>query len=327
VALLAGAVALALTGCAGGSGPTPAAPAPSTASPGTAAAGDAESLPAGFSGDFAANGPVRVHYVTGGHGPALVLLHGWPETWYAWAKMMPKLAESYTVVAVDLRGLGDSGPAPTDAGNYTADALAGDVQAVLDKMGQHQINLAGHDWGGNVALSFAAEHRDEVRKLIVLEAPPTTDYLHLVAQYPNLFWWDSLFNGAGGDLPEQLIAGRERTFYSSIFANSGGAIDAAEVDRYVADYSRPGSTHAGMEYFRQQDVGETQADQLIARQGKLPMPVLGVGAEHSMGALVGAELPRIAATVTSAVVPGTNHWLLDEAPDAVTTLITNFLRQ
>lgn len=115
----------------------------------------ADTLP-GFTSDYATNGPIRIHYVRGGTGPALVLLHGWPETWYAWAREMPALAKEYTVIAIDLRGLGDSSPAPNDANGYTATALASDVRAVTDKLNQHSIFLAGHDWGGNVALTYAS---------------------------------------------------------------------------------------------------------------------------------------------------------------------------
>lgn len=260
------------------------------------------------------------HYVVGGKGPALVLLHGWPETWRAWSRVMPALARTHTVVAVDLRGLGGSEPAKSDEGSYEALAVADDVHAVVAKLGFAHVAVAGHDWGGNIGLAYAAKYRSEVTKLAMLEAPPSQDYLDLVAQRPNVLWWDSFVIGAG-PAAEDLVAGREQTFYGRIYESSGGAVD---VDRMVAEYRRPGRTHAGFEYFRQQDAGEQAVDALLARDGKLTIPVLGAGGELSMGALVGAKLPRVATTVTTAVVPGAHHWVLDEQPAAVAELLSGF---
>lgn len=281
----------------------------------------------GFHDGYVRNDNIRVHYVVGGHGPALVLLHGWPETWRAWAKLAPDLARDHTVIAVDLRGLGDSGVAPTDAGSYTALAVASDVHAVVNQLGFKQIDLAGHDWGGGVALAYAAQYRTEVRKLAVLEAPPTSDYLKLVKENPGVLWWDWFINGPGDTLSEKLVTGREREFYTWFYSQSQGTISADQVNRYVAAYSRPGSTHAGFEYFRQQDQGEAAVDQLFAKDGKLTIPVLGVGGEQSMGGLIGAALPRVATNVTPAVVKGANHWLLEEQPAAVLSLLTGFFQR
>ena len=145
------------------------------------------------------------------------------------------------------------------------------------------------------------------------------------AQRPNVLWWDSFVIGAG-PVAEQLVAGRERNFYGRIYASSAGAIDQHEAERLAADYGRPGRTHAGFEYFRQQDVGEKAVDDLLIRDGKLTIPVLGAGGELSMGGLVGAKLPRVATTVSSAVIPGSHHWVLDEQPAAVAGLLNGFFR-
>ncbi len=260
------------------------------------------------------------HYVVGGHGSPLVLLHGWPETWRAWAKVMPALARDHTVVAVDLRGLGGSEPEKSDEGSYQALSVADDVHAVVAKLGFAHVAVAGHDWGGNIGLAFAAKYRSEVTRLAMLEAPPSQDYLDLVAQRPNVLWWDSFVIGAG-PAAEDLVAGRERVFYGRIYESSEGAVD---VDRMVADYRRPGRTHAGFEYFRQQEDGEKAVDAVLARDGRLTIPVLGAGGELSMGGLVGAKLPRVATTVSTAVVPGAHHWVLDEQPAAVARLLSGF---
>jgi pimeloyl-ACP methyl ester carboxylesterase len=276
----------------------------------------------GFQSGYVSNDGVRIHYVTGGHGPALVLLHGWPETWYAWSGLMPALARDHTVIALDLPGLGDSDPARTDAGSYEALALAADVHAVVRHLGFTTTQMAGHDWGGAVALAYAAEYRGEVSELAVLEAPPTTDYLDLVRQQPGHMWWDWFINGPQAGVAEQLVDRDPEAFYASIYH---GALPAATVERYLASYRRPAVTHAGFEYFRQQDQGETAVDRLITAEGKLTIPVLGVGGEHSMGAQIGRELPRVADDTTTAVVPGADHWILEEQPGFVLRLLTGFL--
>lgn len=325
--LVGGAALLAAAGAftASAAGTTPATPQPPHAA---AARQDTDRPLPGFRDGYATNGEIRIHYVVGGHGPALFLLHGWPETWHAWAKVAPALARDHTVVAVDLRGLGRSAPAATDPGNYTSLALATDIHAVAEHLGFDRIDLAGHDWGGQIALAYAARYRTQVRHLAILEAPPTSDYLDLVKQLPNVLWWDAFINGPKGRTAERLVAGRERTFYSAVYGDGpGGTISREDAKRYIAAYSRPGSTHAGFEYFRQQDQGVAEVDRLFARDGKLTIPVLGAGGRYSMGSLVGKQLPRVATNVTPAVVPNANHWVLEENPSYVRDLLVRFLER
>jgi pimeloyl-ACP methyl ester carboxylesterase len=299
-----------------------------SSSPAAPAVGQVKPAPLpGFRDGYATNGAVRVHYVIGGHGPALVLLHGWPETWYAWADLMPALARTHTVVAVDIRGLGGSSPAPTDAGQYTALALAGDVRAVVTGLGLDHagpIDLAGHDWGGNIALAYALAYRSDVRRLAVLEAPAAEDYTALVRQQPGRFWWDWFINGSAPGVAERLVDPQPGTFYRPFWDDSNGAIGAAAQRRYLDAYSRPASTHAGFEMFRQQDAGEQQVGALVTKDGKLTVPTLGVGGQNSMNALVGKDLGDVAVNVTAAVAPGANHWVIEENPAYVLTLLTTF---
>ncbi|MFE2408984.1 alpha/beta fold hydrolase [Kitasatospora sp. NPDC059408] len=288
----------------------------------TAAGGAAEAaatppggLP-GFKDGYAVSDGLRIHYAIAGHGPALVLLHGWPETLQAWDRVAPALTQDHTVIAVDLRGLGRSQPARGDEyGTYTALTLAADVRAVVEQLGfgDGKIAVAGHDVGGGVALAYAARYRDRVDHLAILEAPPTTWYLQLVASKPNLLWWDSFVNGQANGVAEQLVAGREKVFYGSVYNRDGRAPSAGNQREYVAAYGRPGSTHAGFEFFRQQDQGERDVQALLD-DNPLTMPVLGVGGQNSMRESVGDDLGHVASHVTTAVVPNANHWVLEEEP-------------
>ncbi|WP_460727055.1 alpha/beta fold hydrolase [Nocardia heshunensis] len=261
----------------------------------------------------------------GGHGPAVVLLHGWPETWRAWSKVAPELAKDHTVVAIDLRGFGDSGFAPQDDGGYTPQVVASDIHAAVQKLQLGQIDLAGHDWGGQIALAYATQYRNEVKHLAVYEAPATTDYLNIVQSKPGATWWDWLATGPRADFPERLIAGHEHDFFNYFYSEADGAIDPSESDVMIAAFTRPGRVHASLEYFRQQNVGLKQIDDLLARDGKLTIPVLAVGGEHSLGPAVGASFPRVADHVTTDVVPGANHWVLEENPTYVVTALEKFL--
>jgi pimeloyl-ACP methyl ester carboxylesterase len=276
----------------------------------------------GFHDGYVSNDGIRIHYVTGGHGPALVLLHGWPETWYAWSGLMPALARDHTVIAIDLRGLGDSQPAPDGPKTYEALTLATDVHAVVQHLGFPTAQLVGHDWGGAVGLAYAAEYRTEVTKLAVMEAPPTTDYLAAVREHPDYLWWDWFINGPQAGVAEQLVSHEPQVFYTTIYH---GALPPASVARYLATYDRPSTTHAGFEYFRQQDEGETAVDRMLTEDGKLTIPVLGVGGEHSMGAEIGRDLARVADHSTTAVVPGADHWLMEEQPAYLLQLLNGFL--
>ncbi|MGF1430413.1 alpha/beta fold hydrolase [Kitasatospora sp. LaBMicrA B282] len=283
----------------------------------------------GFKDGYAVSDGLRIHYAVAGHGPALVLLHGWPETLQAWGEVAPALTKDHTVIAVDLRGLGRSQASPSDAyGSYTPLTLAADVHAVVDRLGfgDDRISIAGHDVGGGVALAYAAAYRDQVSHLAVLEAPPTTWYLQLVAADPNFLWWDSFVNGQQPGVAEQLVAGREKVFYGSVYNNGGpgGAPSAKSQQEYVAAYSRPGATRSGFDFFRQQDAGE-RAVQGLLDHNKLTMPVLGVGGQHSMGTTIGSEMQNVATDVTTAVVPGANHWVLEEDPQFVVDQLQQLL--
>ena len=276
----------------------------------------ADTLP-GFHDGTVDHEGVSVHYVVGGHGPAIVLLHGWPETWHAWSKLAPDLARDHTVVAVDLPGMGDSGFAKSDEG-YQALNVATDVRAVAQHLNLGRFDLFAHDWGGEIALAYADEYRSDLGHVAIMEAAPSSDYGKFALAKPDYLWFDWLALGPKDDLAEQLIAGKEAAFYGQFYrAAKNGAIDKAEADAYIAAFSRPGRTHAGLEYYREKPLGDKAIDDMFTRDGKLTIPVLALGGEDSMGANVGTMMARVASNVTTDVVPGADHWVLDENPGYV----------
>lgn len=310
-----------LLACGGGDEPGPERGADAIEPAGVCTTSDALE---GFASRFADVGGERVHYMIGGSGPPLVLLHGWPAAWVSWKKIMPALAARYTVVAPDLRGLGDSS-VPADF-ELDAPKAAENIYQLTVQLGFDRIFLAGHDWGSAVAYSYALAHRDQVAKLSLLEAGPSQDFREQQAGAPQLFWFNWFQQIAA--LPEELVAGKERVYLSWFYQNFSrqpGAIGPQDVDHYVCTYSRPGSMRAGFEYYRDQSVGAQSQEALLASGGRLAMPVLAIAGQYSLGPDWGRTLDRVAERVTSRVVPDAAHWVVEESPDFVLAELEAFL--
>ncbi|QLG50692.1 alpha/beta fold hydrolase [Natrinema halophilum] len=262
---------------------------------------------------------VELHYVTAGEGPPLVLLHGWPQTWYEWRNVIPELAEEYTLIAPDLRGMGDS---ETPVAGYDKDTVATDVRELVHHLGfgDELIALVGHDWGMPTAYAYAAQYRDEVRALAVLEAG-----LPGINEDEKRKLWHTRFHGVR-DLPEQLVAGRERRYLSWFYrkgAYDPSAIDADARDEYVRCYSAPGGLRGGFEYYR---AYETDAEHNREHaEEPLEMPVLALGGDASFGELPIRDMNAVATAVDGDVVDRAGHWIPEERPAYFIDRLTGFL--
>ena len=264
---------------------------------------------------FADVGEVLVHYVTAGEGEPLVLLHGWPQTWYEWRHVIPALAERFQVIAPDLRGLGDS---TRPAGGYDKLTVAEDVfRLVHDHLGLERICLAGHDWGGPVAFAYAAAHRQAVRRLALLDVTVPGDGAENLSQGGRR--WHHGFHRTL-DLPEALVQGRERIYlgwFYRTFSYRPDAVAEEAVAEYLRTYTQPGALRAGFSYYRAipQDVADNRA--MLERDGKLAMPVLGLGGDRSWGRRmeVVESLNRVAEDVRGGEVPECGHFIPEERPD------------
>src|SRR5262245_9303690 len=151
---------------------------------------------------YADLGEVRLHYVTAGQGPAVVLIHGWPQTWCMWRGIIPALAARYRVIVPDLRGLGDSS---RPVGGYDKKTLAHDIWRLAhDVLGERRLYVVGHDWGGPVAYALAAQHRDAVRRMVIFDVPVPGDGSPVMFsnRWHHGLHWEL-------DFPEALTAGRE----------------------------------------------------------------------------------------------------------------------
>ncbi|MBW4700453.1 MULTISPECIES: alpha/beta fold hydrolase [unclassified Micromonospora] len=273
---------------------------------------------------------VTMHYVTGGTGEPLVLLHGWPQSWYSWREIMPALAEKYTVYALDLPGLGDSEGAPS---SYDKATLARYVHRLLvDKLGLKKINLAGHDLGAGVAFQYATQFPDEVVKYAHLDYPMPGPALSASA-YRQASWHMSFHHQDG--FPELLVDDDVRDYlslfygyvaYGGVSFGGPGAkapFTAQQIDEYARTYQRPQVLTGGFELYRTLD--QDERDNKAAKP--ITMPTMLLTAEGTLDFTRSTVRPLMP-TITRAVeVPRAGHWLIQENPEFVTTeLVTFFAR-
>src|SRR3984957_4997091 len=288
----------------------------------------APNLPEGFAGTFTSRyieaGGLRQHVVTGGAGPPLLRVHGWPQTWYAWRLVMPGLARHFTVIAPDQRGCGLSGQ-PEDG--YDTGTLAADLAALMDALGHERFAMAGHATGMWIGYALAADHPGRVTRLAVAETP-----LPGVSPSPPLFapahlnnaLWHFAFNRLAA-VNDQLVTGREEVYFGWQFATKAARpLPGYAVRHYIGTLAAsPGALHASFAIYRALDATIAQNQQRMTR--RLAMPVLGIGGGHSLGAQVADTMKLAADDVQTLVIPGCGHHPPEEAAEEVVTALTAFL--
>ena len=287
----------------------------------------APNLPAGFADTFTSRyvdtGEVRLHAVIGGDGPPLLLVHGWPETWYAWRRVMPALARDFAVVAVDQRGIGLS---DKPAGGYDTGTQARDLIALMDALGHERFAVVGHDTGFAISYALAADHPDRVQRVALLEIPGSPG----TVTAPPLFLpgplndrlWHLGFNRIQ-TLNEQLVTGREDVFYRWEFDAAAKPLPDEAIDYYVRTLSNPDSLRASFGWYRALDV--TIAQDQERKNRPLTMPVMAIGGERSFGEHVGDAVRAVAPDTHSVTIPDTGHFLAEESPDELLAALTPFL--
>ena len=281
-----------------------------------------EAFPQGFRTEDVKAGDAVIRVRVEGHGPAIVMLHGFGDSGDMWAPLAAEMAKDHTVVVPDLRGMGLSSH---PAGGYDKKTQANDVAAVLDKLGIRRADLVTHDIGNMVGYAFAAQFADRVTRWVAMDAP-----------LPGIGHWDKIvlspllwhFNFRGPDV-ERLVQGRERIyldrFWDELSANPK-AIDEATREHYSAIYAQPGAMHSAFEQFAafSRDARDNKA---FVANGRLTMPVLAIGAEKSFGTAMADEIRFVAVDVTGAVIANSGHWLMEEQPAATVAAIAEFLRR
>jgi pimeloyl-ACP methyl ester carboxylesterase len=270
--------------------------------------------------DIQANG-TTLHVRIGGHGPAVVLLHGYGETGDMWASMAADFVRDRQVIVPDLRGLGLSSKPP---GGFDKKTQASDIAGVLAVLGVDQLDLIAHDIGNMVAFQFAAQHPEQVRRLVLIDAPvpgvgPWEDILK------NPLLWHFRF---GGPDMERLVAGRERIyldrFWNEFSADPAKFGEAARV-HYARLYALPGAMHSGFAQFAAFDQDATDNRAWLATGARLRMPLLAVGGEKSFGITMATVMRAAATNVREGIIPESGHWIMQENPQATIALVREFL--
>lgn len=268
---------------------------------------------------FADLGEVRLHYVTAGAGEPVVLLHGWPQTWFMWRDVIPLLAADYRLIVPDMRGLGDSS---RPEGGYDKMTVARDIAALMTSLGHEHFRVVAHDWGGPVAFCLAAQFPDRVLAMAIFDAPVLGDGGPI--EHHNR--WHFGFHAIPG-LPEALTDGREDLYLRFFYRLAGARPDAISEEaqaEYVRAYSQPGAMTAGFNYYRAvpQDIAAITAWRTVG--GRLAMPILAYGgdpATRGRGLTAMESWARVASTVTGGVAEGCGHWIPEERPDFVADVV------
>lgn len=275
--------------------------------------------PTGATSDFADLNGIRVHYVKMGVGPLVVLLHGWPETWYEWRYVMPRLAERFTVIAPDLRGTGES---EKTAAGYDKRTIAEDVAALIRHVGTGKAVVVGHDMGGKAAYVLGLLHPDLVEKLVLVDCSPPGKENMDSAKGGS---WHYGFHMAA-EFPEMLTQGREREYLAAQIQHGlhrKDAISETDVTEYVRYYAMPGGMTAGFNYYR----ALLEDARFVASlpEPKFAMPVLTIGGRYSSADRLHQIMLPQAADLTGVVAEGSGHFVAEEEPVFFVEQLKRFL--
>ena len=285
----------------------------------------------GFENGYKRVNGTRLHYVIGGKGTPLVLLPGWPQTWWEFNKVMPSLAKQFCVIAVDLRGMGGS---DKPAAGYDKKTMARDIYELVRQLGFEKVNIAGHDIGSMVAFSFAANHPEATIKLALLDVPHPDEFFSEIRmlpeqgkfgekiddEHPGYPWWFA-FNQVKG-LPEKLLEGDRSKIYLNwlmdYLLKDPKSISPHSRAVYEAAYRSTDAIRAGDVWYQTfpQDIIDSKTYR------KLEMPVLGLGAT-GYGWLQAAVTPK-AADFRLVKIENSGHFIQEEQPEVISKLLIEF---
>jgi len=279
-----------------------------------------EKFPPGFRIEHIKTGDATIYVRVGGHGPAIVMLHGFGDTGDMWAPLAKALHKGHTIIVPDLRGMGFS-THPNDSG-YDKKSQARDIAAVMDKLNVQKADLVTHDIGNMVGYALAAQYPDRITKWAIIDAP-----------LPGIGPWDEIlkspllwhFNFRGPDV-DRLVKGRERIyldrFYNELSANPK-SIDEATRRHYAKLYARPGNMHAAFNQFAA--FSQDAKDNRVFAEKKLTMPILALGAEKSFGTQQADIMRIVGSNVEGGIITNSGHWIMEEQPDQTVRLVRAFL--
>jgi pimeloyl-ACP methyl ester carboxylesterase len=269
-----------------------------------------------FASDNATVNGTTLHYVRGGKGPPLILIHGFPQDWFEFQGIMPRLAKRFTVIAVDLRGIGGSKATP---GGYDAANMAEDIDQLVAALKLQHVYVVGHDIGGQVAYALVRRHPQDLRGAMILDST-----------IPGIAGWDESMSGPGvwhvgfmqvPGLAEKLVAGRQAAYLGYFFGFS--KFTPAEQAQYLRAYATPAQLHAMFEIYR---AFPANVKFNAAQHGPNDVPLfLATGEKSPFAAMVPKMAEGLRASgfthVETGVIPGAMHYDVQDQPDAMASLI------
>jgi pimeloyl-ACP methyl ester carboxylesterase len=272
-----------------------------------------------FASETATVNGINLHYVRGGKGPAVILIHGFPQDWFEYRAIMPRLAKQFTVIAVDLRGIGGS---TATAGGYDAANMAEDIHQLLSKIKLEHVFIVGHDIGGHEAYAFVRRYPQITRGAMILDTPiPGIDGWTEIQGHPSV--WHIQFMEVPGH-PEKLVAGRQAEYFGYFF--QFGKFTPSEMAHYVKAYATDAQLHAVFDMYRAFPANEKFNQ---AQRGPNDVPLfVGAGDGSPFARLV----PKIAeglrangcTHVETGLIPGSVHYLVEDQPETVADLIERY---
>jgi pimeloyl-ACP methyl ester carboxylesterase len=265
--------------------------------------------PNGFTNQYAMVNGVKLHYVIGGHGTPLMLVHGFPQNWYMWNRLLPELSKHFTVICPDLRGVGESGK---PKGGYDKKTMAIDLHELVKKLGYEKIDIAGHDVGMMVAYAYAAQFPNEVNKLALLDAL-LAGIEPVWSEVKAQAWWFGFFSQPHSG---EIVEGRMNLFLQDFFPMISfvqNSFTPQEKAEFTRAYSVKGATTASfLSFVFEQDIKDNQE----FRKNKLTMPVLAMGSDH-FAPFLAEHIRLVASNVKECLITDSGHWIVQERTEQV----------
>jgi epoxide hydrolase 4 len=278
---------------------------------------------------YAEIGEQRLHYVEVGEGPLIVLLHGFPEFWYAWRRQIePLAAAGFRVVAPDTRGVNLSSK-PDGVGAYNVNQLAADIRGLIQERGAEKAMLVGHDWGGTIAWATAMQHPEVVDRLAILNAAHPRKLSEGLQHHPDQLrrsWYFFFFDLP--DLPEAVVHANHWHFFRHFLRDAHPAYTPEEIERYVEAWSQPGASTGMINYYRSSvRTPLKQAEEQIRPISAPTLVIWGERDRYLRGDLAEPEHDDVPNLARVERLPNASHWVHHDEPERVTQLLVDFFRE